>query len=80
MRPGRSVETPAITRLPGATRSGFRKLSYCVTPFASMKLPRVGPRPLKLLIVSPLRADVSCVLAEPTVMAEGSSPGELIDP
>jgi len=34
--------------LPGATRSGFSRLSWCTMPAASNHAPRVGPRELKL--------------------------------
>ena len=50
------------------------------TPLASMYEPRVGPSELNRLTVSSLRAAVPRVLAEPTVMTDGSCPGELIEP
>ncbi len=43
-------------------------------------LPRVGPLELKLFTVSSPRYTVSYDFMEPTVMADGSSPGELIEP
>jgi hypothetical protein len=44
--------------LPGATRSGLIRLSMRLTPLASTKAPRVGPRELKRLTASSLRAVV----------------------
>ena len=67
-------------RLPGATRSGFSRLSGCRAPLESVEPPRVGPRELKKLTLSSLRAAVSWVWAEPTVMTEGSLPGALMPP
>ena len=69
-----------MIRLPGATRSGFNRLSRVFTPLALTKLPRVGPRELNEFITSSLRAAVFFVLAEPTVITLGSWPGDEIVP
>ena len=66
--------------LPGATRSGLSRLSMRRTPAASTNEARVGPRELKKLTLSSPRAAVPRVLAEPTVITEGSCPGELTVP
>jgi hypothetical protein len=66
--------------LPGATRSGFSRLSTWRTPPASTHALRVGPRELKKFTVSSPRAVVSCPFADPTVITDGSLPGELIAP
>ena len=42
--------------------------------------PRVGPRELKLLMTSLLRAVVSFMCDEPTVITDGSCPGEPMVP
>jgi hypothetical protein len=58
-----------------STLSGVR------TPVtASVLPPRVGPRELKKLITSSARAVVFLKLTEPTVMTEGSLPGEVMVP
>ena len=45
-----------------------------------MRAPRVEPRELKKLTLSSPRCAVPRVLTEPTVMTEGSWPGELMLP
>jgi hypothetical protein len=49
-------------------------------PQSSIRTPKVGPRELKPLTTSSLRSAVLRVFAEPTVMTEGSLPGEVIVP
>ena len=66
--------------LPGATRSGLSRLSTTRLPLASSRAPRVGPRELKKFTLSSLRASVSLTLTAPTVITDGSWPGELIAP
>ncbi len=63
------------TLLPMATRSGFRRLSR-TNPAAVRPTPRVGPREEKKLTVSSTRATVPFQLTEPTVITDGSMPGE----
>ena len=85
-----SAREPMI-RLPGATRSGLRKLSARRVWRITVKLaglsktsyqaaPRVGPRELKVLTVCALRSTESPVLTEPTVITVGSCPGEPMAP
>jgi hypothetical protein len=69
-----------MRRLPGATRSGFRRLSVCCAPSASNHAPRVGPRELNMLTTSSARNTVLRLLADPTVITEGSLPGEVTTP
>ena len=66
--------------LPGATRSGLSRLSARRTPVLSSVPPRVGPRELKEVTTSSPRAVVSLKLAAPTVMTEGSLPGDPMAP
>ncbi len=66
--------------LPGATRSGLSRLSTTRTPLLFRYEPRVGPRELKLLTTSSPRAVVPLKFTEPTVMTDGSLPGELMVP
>src|SRR5258706_14954782 len=80
LRPGESVDSAAMSWLPGATRSGLRRLSGWRMPEESSQPPRVGPRELKKLTVSSPRPDVACGFAEPTVMTDGSLPGDVIVP
>ena len=75
-----STDLAPSTLLPGATRSGLSRLSMRRTPPASMYEARVGPRELNRLTLSSLRAAVPRVLAEPTVITDGSWPGELMVP
>ena len=67
----------ALTRaLPGASRSGLSRLSTTRWPLLSTWAPRLGPRELKPLTTSLLRAAVSRMFDEPTVITDGSCPGE----
>ena len=66
--------------LPGATRSGFTRLSIWRTPVLSVQALRVGPRELNMLTTPSLRAVVPLLLTEPTVITLGSLPGALIVP
>ena len=52
---------------PGATTSGLAKASN-----------HVGPRELYGATASSPRATVSCVIAAPTVIADGALPGEVM--
>src|SRR5471032_2090293 len=64
--PFASIET---ILLPGAATSGFTAPSY-----------RVGPRELYVATVSSSRLTVPCVLSEPTVIASGELPGDVMPP
>ena len=70
-----SFDTAPSRRLPGATRSGLIRLST-QRPRASARLPRVGPRELKPATTSSVRLSVALGLLAPTVMTDGSCPGE----
>ena len=74
------VDAAPTMALPGATRSGLSRLSMWRTPRLSVQPLRVGPRELNMLTVSSLRAAVPLVLAEPTVITDGSLPGALMVP
>ena len=75
------VDMAATMRLPGATRSGLIRLSKSWRlPSLSTSEPRVGPRELKFVTTSSPRSRVPLRLTAPTVMTEGSCPGELIEP
>ena len=73
--PKMSADSAPTMRLPGATRSGFSRLSI-QGPSGNKVRPRVGPRELKPATVSSLRMAVACRFTAPTVMTEGSWPGE----
>ena len=75
-----STDLAPSTLLPGATISGLSRLSTRRIPWVSMKEPRVGPRELKKFTLSSLRTELPRVLTAPTVMTEGSWPGELMAP
>ena len=75
-----STDLAPRTLLPGATRSGLSRLSTRRAPWVSMNEPRVGPRELKKLTLSSLRTALPRVLTAPTVITEGSWPGELMAP
>ena len=71
-----SAPSVASSRLPGATRSGLIRLSTQRLPLGKTKLPRVGPRELKDVITSSLRPAVPTRLDAPTVITDGSWPGD----
>ncbi len=71
-----SAPDAVSTLLPGATRSGLIRLSVQRLPFAKVKLPRVGPRELKVVTTSSARSAVPAMLSAPTVITEGSCPGD----
>jgi hypothetical protein len=70
-----SFERAATILFPGATRSGLIKWSYFFTPPTVLK-ERVGPRELKVAILSSSRLSVPKVFVAPTMMTVGSLPGE----
>ena len=75
--PSDEVAAALIMALPGASRSGLSRLSTTRWPLLSRVAPRVGPRELKPLTTSSVRlAAVSFMFDEPTVITDGSCPGE----
>ena len=78
--PSREVEAALTMALPGATRSGLSRLSTTRSPVVSTWAPRDGPRELKELTTSSLRLGVSFMFDEPTVITDGSCPGEPMVP
>ena len=75
-----AVAAAEYKRLPGATRSGLIRLSMLRPPVVLIEAPRVGPRELNRLTVSSPRAGVPRMCDEPTVITDGSCPGEPMVP
>ena len=69
------IARPALS-VPAATRSGLSRLSTARTPVLLVTAPRVGPRELKPFTTSSERPVVSFMFDEPTLITDGSCPGE----